>query len=59
MRKIKLDEIKNSFGATNWVAVKQQKDDDIEQKPKSSTDSRPLTDIELLELRRVRSEQSA
>lgn len=58
MKRIKLDDIKTSAGATNWAAVKQQTDSDIEKKSMSSTESKLLTELELAQLRRVSSEQN-
>lgn len=58
MKRIKLDDIKTSAGATNWAAVKQQTDSDIEKKSMSSTESKLLTELELAQLRRASSEQN-
>lgn len=58
MKRIKLDDIKTSVGATNWAAVKQQTDSDIEKKSTSSAESKLLTELELAQLRRASSEQN-
>lgn len=59
MKRIKLDDIKTSAGATNWAAVKQQTDSDIEKKAKNHTESKLLTELELAQLRRPRSDQNS
>lgn len=59
MKRIKLDDIKGTFGATNWVAVKKQTDEDIEKKSLASPESKLLTELELTQLRRARKEQSS
>jgi len=58
MKRIKLDDIKSSDGATNWAAVKQQTDSDIEKKSMYSAESKLLTELELAQLRRASIEQS-
>jgi len=58
MKKIKLEDIKNSHGTTNWNELKKQGDVDIEKAAKFS-DARLLNEIELSQFRRDNSEQGA
>ena len=58
MKKIKLEDIKNSHGTTNWNELKKQTDADIEKAAKFS-DAKLLTEIELSQFRRDNSEQGA
>ena len=57
MAKIKLKEIKNSRGSTNWDVVRRQTDEEIQKAASSSPDSKLLTEFEISELRRENSEQ--
>ncbi|WP_226648102.1 hypothetical protein [Microbulbifer variabilis] len=50
MKKIKLEEIKNSRGSTNWEAIKNQSDSDIERAAKNS-DAKLFSEIELSQFR--------
>lgn len=56
MKKIKLEDIKNSHGSTSWNELKKQTDADIEKAAKHS-DARLLTEHELSQFRRDNSEQ--
>lgn len=58
MKKIKLEDIKNSHGSTNWNELKKQTDADIEKAAKHS-DAKLLSEYELSQLRRDNSEQGA
>ncbi|GAB2190274.1 hypothetical protein MAH1_18820 [Sessilibacter sp. MAH1] len=49
--KIKLQDVKNSRGSTNWNELKKQTDTDIEKVAKSS-EAKLLTNIELSQFRR-------
>lgn len=59
MKKIKLEDIKNSHGSTNWAAVSKQTDADVEEIASKSSDAKLLSEPELAQLRRVSSEQGA
>ena len=52
MKKIKLDNIKNCRGTTNWAKVKQQSDAEIEQAANKSKAAPLLSILELTQLRR-------
>lgn len=58
MKKIKLEDIRNSHGTTNWSELKKQTDADIEKAAKHS-DAKLLTEIELSQFRRDNSAQGA
>lgn len=58
MRKVKLEDIKNSHGTTNWSELKRQTDADIEKAAKCS-DAKLLTEHELSQFYRNNSEQGA
>lgn len=58
MTKIKLKDIKKSYGSTNWTKLQKQTDDDVEKAATSSKDSKLLTETELAQLRRAHSEQA-
>lgn len=56
MPKIDLKDVKDSRGNTNWPAVMKQTDADIEKNTSKSIDTKPLTVIELAQLRRAERE---
>ncbi len=56
MKKIKLEDIKNSHGSTNWPELKKQTDADIEKAAKFS-EANLLTEVELSQFRRDNNER--
>lgn len=59
MAKIRLEDVKNSRGATDWETVRKQTDEAIQKVAVTSSDSKLLTEFEISELRRENSKQGA
>jgi hypothetical protein len=59
VKKVKLEDIKNSHGSTNWSAVQNQSDVEIQEAASKSQDAKLLSEHELSQLQRVNSEQGA
>ncbi|WDE11043.1 hypothetical protein [Thalassomonas haliotis] len=56
MKKIKLEDVKNSRGTTDWANVRRQTDDDIAQSALKSKDAQLLTELELTQFYRAERE---
>lgn len=59
MTKIKLKDIKESKGTTDWEKLKKQSDREIRENALSSQDAKLLSDYELTQLYRAKSEQGS
>ena len=59
VKKIKLEDVKNCHGSTNWSAVRKQTDAEIEDAVSKYRDAKLLSEHELAQMRRASSEQGA
>lgn len=59
MTKINLKDIKESKGSTDWEKLKKQSDREIRENALSSHDAKLLSDYELTQLYRAKSEQGS